>query len=122
MLEGITSNPIVAKLQASIAFAARRHELIVNNIANVATPGFKARDLSETAFTKALGGGDFSPEKAFKVIPSPDAAVTRSDGNNVSIEREMSKLSSNAIRHNVLISLLNKQIKGIESALRERVV
>jgi len=120
MLEGITANPLAAKLQAAISFTARRHELIANNVANIATPGFKAKDLSEKDFNSALANSDLRSRKAFKVIDSLDVDPTRTDGNNVSIEREMSKMSSNAIRHNVMISLLKKQMRSIEMALRER--
>ncbi|HUV39059.1 MAG TPA: flagellar basal body rod protein FlgB [Planctomycetota bacterium] len=121
MFDGIGSNPMVAKLQAAVAFTARRHELIANNIANIATPGYRAQDLSEKDFVKALADATVRPDKAFKVIDSPDAGAVRPDGNNVSIEREMSRLSKNVIRHNVLIAMLDRQIRSIESALRERV-
>ena len=122
MLEGIVGNETFRDLRAAIAYTARRHELIADNIANVTTPGFTAKDLSETKFIETLERTGRAGTDAMRVIDSPDAGPPRADGNNVSIEREMSKLSGNAIRHNVLISLLSKQFRMLESALRERIV
>ncbi|HUW58497.1 MAG TPA: flagellar basal body protein [Planctomycetota bacterium] len=122
MLEGIVANATLQKLQAGIAFTARRHELIANNIANVTTPGFRAKDLSERKFIETLERTGRAGSEGMSVIDSPDAGPPRDDGNNVSIESEMSKLSGNAIMHNVLISLLSKQFRMLESALRERIV
>ena len=122
MFDGMMANPVVQKLQAGITFTARRHEVIANNIANITTPGFKAKDLSEKNFISTLARIGDRIEDAMQVINSPDAGVPRPDGNNVNIEREMTKLSSNAIRHNILISLLSKQFRMLESALRERIV
>ena len=121
MFEGLTANPAVAKLQAGITFTARRHKVIANNIANVTTPGYLAKDLSVTAFRKALRTSSARASEAIEVIDSPDAGAPRENGNNVSIETEMSKLSSNAIRHNIMISMLDKQFRMLESALRERI-
>ena len=35
-------------------FAERRHDAFVTNIAHIDTPGYKSRDLPETAFQQAL--------------------------------------------------------------------
>jgi len=121
VFEGLTANPVVAKLQAGIAFTARRHKVIANNIANVATPGFKAKDLSVEAFQDAMQGASVRLEEAMKEIESPDAGTVGENGNNVSIEKEMSKLSGNVMRHNILISMLDKQFRMLEAALRERI-
>ena len=122
MLDGIAGNPTIQCLQAAIGFTARRHELIADNIANVTTPGYRAKDLSEKSFIEALDRTGGSLDEAVQVIDSPDAGTPRADGNNVSIEHEMSKLSRNAMMHNILISLLGKQFRMLEAAVRERVV
>ena len=123
MLEGILNNKSMEAMRMAARFTASRHDVIANNIANITTPGYKTRDLSVETFAKALKDADVGRlEKAFEVIRSSDAGVIREDGNNVSIEKEMSKMSQNAMRHNILLSLLDKQFKGIETALRERLL
>jgi flagellar basal-body rod protein FlgB len=119
-LDGITANPAMAKLQAAVAFTARRHEVIANNIANITTPGYRAKDLSEKKFVEALDDAEGRLDEAIKLIDSPDAGPVRDDGNNVNIEREMTKLSGNSLMHNVLISMLDKQFKMLETALKDK--
>ena len=116
MFEDITISSSLQKLQQAALFCEARHEVIVNNIANVNTPGFKAKDLSVKSFKEALAASESSG--SYEVIDSPDVGEVREDGNNISIEAEMSKLSGNAMRHRVLLSLVNHQMTLMEMALR----
>ena len=116
MFEDIVINKSLQHVQQAALFCEARHEVITNNIANVNTPGFKARDLSVKSFEKALARSEF--KKSYEVVDSPDATTVRPNGNNVNIEAEMSKLSGNAMRHRVLLSLINHQTRLLEVALK----
>jgi flagellar basal-body rod protein FlgB len=51
------------------------------------------------------------------VMDSPGLAV-KSDGNNVSLDREARLLSENALRFSVASSLMKTQLKMVESAIK----
>ncbi len=42
-------------LEQVVDFAQSRHEVLAGNLANLDTPGYRVRDLSQTAFEKQLG-------------------------------------------------------------------
>lgn len=116
MFEDIVVSKSLQHVQQAALFCEARHKVIANNIANVNTPGFKARDLSVESFEKALARSEF--KRSYEVIDSPDATAVRPNGNNVNIETEMSKLSGNAMRHRVLLSLVKHQMRLLEVALK----
>jgi len=45
--------------------------------------------------------------------------VVKSDGNNVSLDREARLLAENALRFNVAATLMRNQLKTVESAIKE---
>ena len=45
--------------------------------------------------------------------------VVKSDGNNVSLDRETRLLAENALRFNVASNLMKTQLKMVESAIKE---
>lgn len=84
---------------------AARQKLTASNIANADTPGYKTKDID---FRSELGA----------VIDAPGLA-TRSDGNNVNMDREARALSENAMRFSIASNLLQTQIRGIRAAIQE---
>lgn len=118
-------------LERVVRFAAARHDLILENIANVDTPGYRQRDLSVADFQAALArriddrrraGG---PVRLDDLADDPQhlpAGILFHDGNNRSMEQLATDLAKNAMMHNVAIELLRKQFMQMEMALKERVV
>jgi flagellar basal-body rod protein FlgB len=110
-------------LRQGAELAARRHELLAQNIANVDTPGFQARDLSfarELSLAqqvKSLPAPDgLAPALDTRVVESPDE-VRRPDGNTVDIDRQMPRLAANTLYQNTMIQLLNARFKALKSAI-----
>jgi len=90
-----------------------RQKLVASNIANVDTPGYKAKDLDFQFEFMSLTQGT-----APNVIEAPGLAL-KSDGNNVSMDREARMLAENALRFNVASNLMKTQFKLLESAIKE---
>jgi len=90
-----------------------RQKLVVSNIANLDTPGYKTKDIDFQFEYMSLLQGD-SPN----VIDAPGLAL-KSDENNVSMDREARLLAENALRFNVASNLMKTQLKEIESAIKE---
>ena len=90
-----------------------RQKLVASNIANVDTPGYKAKDIDfQFEFMSMAQGG--SPN----VLEAPDLVV-KNDGNNVNMDREARLLSENALRFNLASSLMKAEFKNMNSAIQE---
>lgn len=112
-----------------------RHQVILNNIANADTPGFKSSHVEfEDAFKEALEQGDFEARKtrpghmdigASSVDDVPvqivqDTNTTmRMDGNNVDIDNEMTELAKNNIYYDTLVQKLTSEYNRLKMAITE---
>lgn len=105
----------------------KRNELIVNNIANVDTPGYKRKDIQfETYLHSALmGDGSLDQRIANADLDKLDATVYtdyaqasyRLDGNNVDIDTESANLAENQIRYNALLDSMTQEFNRIKAVL-----
>jgi flagellar basal-body rod protein FlgB len=126
-MEGLVSGGAVPALETSISFAAARHRLIADNLANADTPGYRRKDLDVRAFNDALKeacGADAcsSPEKAWPLArrAGAEGGILRHDGNDVNMEMELALLSKNASFHNQMVALLRKSLEAVKMAISER--
>ena len=91
----------------------KRQQLVAGNIANADTPGYKTKDIDfQFEFMSQMEGG------APNVIEAPGLAI-KNDGNNVVMERESRLLAENAMRFNLVSSLLRREIHNVRSAIQE---
>jgi flagellar basal-body rod protein FlgB len=107
MLDGLTSN-----LERYMDLLSARQKLVASNIANADTPGYEAQDIDFQFEYASLVKG-LQPQ----TIPSP-GLKTKTDGNNVDLDRESRMLAENAIRFNVASTLLRDQIKTVQTAIQ----
>lgn len=109
----VVIDSITGQIERYMDLVSTRQKLVVSNIANIDTPGYKAQDIDfQFEFMSQMEGQ--SPN----VIDTP-GLVVKSDGNNVSLDREARLLSENALRFNVASNLMKTQLKTIESAIKE---
>jgi flagellar basal-body rod protein FlgB len=108
---------------------SKRNEILASNIANSATPNFKARDID---FTKALqarmgmGPVSVSSERHFKVFTGTgdEGAQFRQsvnpaqDGNTVELHVEQMQFSENVMRYQTSLEFLNRKFSGLMSAIK----
>ena len=122
-------------LRKNLDFQGQRNLLISSNISNINTPGYKAKalnfienlnnaiiskdDLSiQTTHVKHLGPSKEALENLKPDIFDEDDAA-RSDGNNVSLDKEMAKLAESQILYNATVQLMAKRGSTIRSAITE---
>jgi flagellar basal-body rod protein FlgB len=105
-----------------LSAAARRAEVISNNIANQNTPGFKRSTLEfEDLLAKELRGGDgvdllsIEPEMQVDLI-SPG----RGDGNNVHMELETNAMNQNRLMYETYSAILRGRLEMIRASIEER--
>lgn len=124
-------------LQKSLDFRTKRNSLLASNVANLETPGYKARDLVfENALGKAVkaqlpGPLTVTNSKHMdgrRAVPldlvkpkliqtaSPDAAL---DGNTVNLETEMAKLAENQVAYQAYTQMISLKFQALKNAIRE---
>jgi flagellar basal-body rod protein FlgB len=92
----------------------QRMSMLASNIANAATPGYKARDLDfPTALKTAEGGG--SPEAAIRYRVPVQPSL---DGNTVELATEQTAFAENALAYRSSLSFLNGRIGTLTRALK----
>jgi flagellar basal-body rod protein FlgB len=117
-------------LQAAQAGHSMRHRAIVNNIANVDTPGYHRvevefeRDLQKAA-QEILRGAEQGNDTPSAAWLSPAVRIDRSrplraDGSNVSIDREMADLADNASHLSALTELMIRNYRDLKAAISGR--
>jgi flagellar basal-body rod protein FlgB len=90
-----------------------RQKLVASNIANLDTPGYKTKDI-DFQFEFMSLAQDANPN-----VVEAQGLVVKSDGNNVSMDREARLLSENALRFNLASNLMKSQLKLINAAIQE---
>jgi flagellar basal-body rod protein FlgB len=94
-----------------------RQKLVVSNIANADTPGYKTQDIDFQFEFMSMVDGE-GPQNM--TVEGPGSGLeTKPDGNNVSMDREARLLSENAMRFNVASTLARGRLKTIRSAIDE---
>jgi flagellar basal-body rod protein FlgB len=106
-------DPVSQSLEGYMDTLSARQKLVASNIANADTPGYKTLDLDfSAAYKNAVEG---AAPKPMEVQGLP----LKTDGNNVSLDREARMLAENALRFNVASSLLKSQFRTLKMAIDE---
>jgi flagellar basal-body rod protein FlgB len=114
-------------LEQIIQTATLRHKLLASNIANVDTPGFKAKDLPFNTVLKDQVVGLSRTDPSHMVGSPVQAGVGDvkseerapwEDGNNVSLDTELGRMTENALLYEAGTTLLSKKIQMYKNALK----
>ena len=141
-ISSLTERGSMPALIHLLSYTEQRHRMIAENIANVDTPGYRAKRLDPKAFEEALGeamdrrGSDprnpltlpvhrqFEVDEFGSLRVHPTTAPARNvmfhDGTTISIDREMADLASNAMVHNAATTMLSGKFNGLMTAIRGR--
>lgn len=131
MINGLTNAGALPVLERLVQFAGARHRLIVSNIANLDTPGYRPVDVSVKGFQSALG--EAIDER--RAHPRPGAELDRielapepvgenilfHDGNDRDLERTMQHLVENFMTFRFASEMLRSRFDAINTAIRERI-
>jgi flagellar basal-body rod protein FlgB len=123
-MPNVLFDPTMNGLADALTLHQRRHEVLASNLANVETPGFRARELDfATALKEAFASAnDTAPEHALPpgegVRMVEDAgAPPRADGNTVDVDLQMTKLGANGGRYVALARILGQRITLLRQAI-----
>ena len=107
----------------------QKQEILASNIANAATPNFKARDLdfdTELKRINKIGNIQTTNNSHFASIQKrigKDSVFRLPihpslDGNTVEMAVEQMQFSENVMRYQTTLSFLNNKISGLRSAIK----
>jgi flagellar basal-body rod protein FlgB len=112
----------------ALVLRERRNNVLASNIANAATPGFKARDIDfASALDRAQEVGNLraSDDQHFTVggglaqgLGYRQNLNPALDGNTVELAVEQMEFSENTQRYQATLTLLNRKIAGLNQAIR----
>ena len=102
----------------ALALRSQRLSLLASNIANAATPGYRARDIDfDRAMDMASRG--FSADQAAGNAVAYRVPVTPSlDGNTVELSTEQTLFAENAVQYRTTLAFLEGRISTIRRALK----
>lgn len=113
---------------SALTLREQRGAMLASNIANAATPGFKARDMDFQAvlasktgeghlrtsngrhFASAYGNAG---QVGYRVPVNPSL-----DGNTVDLATEQMEFAENSLRYQTSLTLLNRRISGLMQAMK----
>lgn len=139
-IQSITDRGAGPALEATMAFSEAKLALLAENIANVQTPGYQARQLDGKAFQRALRnaledrGGDYRQpllvdngkevrsdalgRLRFQPATRPAGNLLFHDGTNASLERQMAELAETGMAYEMSASFLRGRFDGLRKAIR----
>ncbi len=143
MIDGVTNAEGLSVLERLVQFSGQRHRLIVNNIANFDTPGYRPVDVSVRDFRAQLGeaiderrasarpGGPLNMKDSAQIEfsagsltlhPTPIGDnILFHDGNDRDLDRTMQDLVENFLTFRMATELLRSRYDIIRNAIAERV-
>ncbi len=139
-LDGILASRTTRAVELAAMFTEERHRVLAENIANIDTPDYRARQLDRSAFQKSLsealkrsrddrlqrldlrGNAQFcgGPDGRVSVRPAVTSApnVLFHDGTNARLETLMSEVTRNALDHQMALNLLQTRYGALLTAIR----
>jgi len=113
----------------ALELRGRRNNILASNIANAATPNFKARDISFLDELKKIDkSGPIMTSHENHIVHNTgnsmnetsyrEPLITSLDGNTVELAVEQMQFSENSMRYSTTVNFLNGKINKIMSAIR----
>jgi len=103
---------------ASLALRSQRLAMLASNIANAATPNYKARDIDfGRALDMAAGSGDAGAAAAAATayrVPTQSSL----DGNTVELSTEQTEFAENAVGYRTTLSFLQSRVATVMQAIK----
>ena len=131
-MSGWLNTPNLQMLEKGLDATSLRHRVLSHNVANVDTPDYKRSDVDFSAiFADATGDGltlkktsprhlDGVMSSANKAVVTDNSTTIRNDGNNVSIEQEMTWLAENSIQYNSIARAITSELGKLRTVIQSK--
>jgi len=135
-----SSLPLLNLVKMKLNYHSQRQSLLAQNIANADTPDYKAQDVAMPDFKKLLADSKAMPmrgasggssvmrthpshmagstgQQALRIIDRKTTDELNPNGNNVSVEEEMAKVSENQGEYLKMLNLYSKTVAMFKTAI-----
>jgi len=117
------ADPLFGVHGKALEIRSQRLAMLASNIANAATPNYKARDIDfQKALAEATGGnggaGMAAGQAAQDNIGYRIPLQTSLDGNTVELSTEQNQFAENAVKYRTTLSFLEGRIGTVMQALK----
>ncbi len=107
-----TALPGLDRLSQHLRYLGERQRVLAGNLANIDTPGYRAKDLEFTEELERAAAGEqsrgtltYETKEATRDDEVPDE-----DGNTVSLESQIARMDETTLRYKSLAELLSRRI------------
>ncbi|RDI47464.1 flagellar basal body rod protein FlgB [Falsibacillus pallidus] len=120
----------IGSIENALNYSSLKQKVISENIANVDTPNYKAKDVSFKKILEDVQGSrlegyrtdprhfSFSSGSVNPAVVTQSNAQYNENGNSVDIDKEMSDLATNQIYFDSLVSQLNSKFSILQSVIK----
>jgi flagellar basal-body rod protein FlgB len=116
-------------LEKSLDYSSTKQKVISQNIANVDTPNYKAKDVVKNSFQEALHTSleahrtnsrhfNFSENSNGSTIVTEQSGSYNNNGNSVDMDKEMAELATNQIYYNAVTDRLSGKFSSLQNVIR----
>ncbi|MBI4474540.1 MAG: flagellar basal body rod protein FlgB [Acidobacteria bacterium] len=112
-------------LEDLLSWTSKRQQALSANIANMDTPGYRARDYS---FSQELNSLGITATSGNHIVPVADQASAnvyevgtpeKPNGNTVNLERELTEITKNGLQYITLVQYLNQKLRTLRAAIND---
>ncbi|MFD1360332.1 flagellar basal body rod protein FlgB [Lentibacillus salinarum] len=118
-------------LENSLGYASAKNHSISDNIANVDTPGYKAKDVefknvlqnelkssleAKRTHSQHIPFNHFNTDQSYRTVTRRNTMYNH-NGNNVDVDKEMAELADNQIYYQALVDRINGKFSSLKTAI-----
>lgn len=120
----------ISTLESALDYSSLKQKVISQNISNVDTPNYKAKDVSfkaalQTAVEHTITASrtderhfDFKGSSTSSTITTNRNTSYNNNGNNVDMDKEMADLATNQIYYNAMIEGISGKFQTLQSVIK----
>ena len=120
----------ISNLENGLSYSTLKNKAIAQNIANVDTPNYKAKDVSFKTILESEGNKsiaafksdarhyEFTMNQTSTGAYSYDNYKARANGNGVNMDAEQAKLAENSIYYNALIERVSGKLNSLNTVIK----
>jgi flagellar basal-body rod protein FlgB len=112
-------------LQDLLTWTSKRQQAMAANVANLDTPGYRAKDYS---FSETMASINMTATSGKHIAPVEDTSSARMyavdtevkpNGNNDDLDRELTEITKNGLQYITLVQYLNQRLRTLRTAINE---
>lgn len=112
-------------LENLLSWTSKRQQALAANVANLDTPGYRAKDYS---FQEQMQSLNMAATSGKHIAPAEDSSIAqmyevesnvKPNGNSVNLDRELTEITKNGLQYVTLVQYLNQRLRTLRTAITE---